>query len=128
LDGVLDAAFAGRIADVESELAKARAASTAPGTLISAALRHVSQLHRARLALDRRAPIEDAVRTVCGQNFRRRPLVEAALKSWSSERFERAMLRIAEAVFTARVHANVAAPLVEKLFFDLAVEARTQKK
>src|SRR5262249_14961262 len=52
LDALLDAAFAGDPRALETEWVKARAAATAPGTIISAALRHLGQMHKAKLALD----------------------------------------------------------------------------
>jgi DNA polymerase-3 subunit delta len=126
-DTMLDAALAGRLNEVGSEFAKACVAGTAPSSLISAALRHVSQLHRARLMLDARSPLDQAAETVCGKNFRRKPMIETILKSWTADRLEAAMQRLAEAVFATRLQANLAEPIVEKALLDLAVEARRKK-
>src|SRR5712672_3174654 len=52
LDGVIDAAFAGRTGDVEFQFAKACIGGTSPGTIISGSLRHVATLHKARLAVE----------------------------------------------------------------------------
>src|SRR5271165_3090244 len=52
LDELVDAAFAGRTGELEAQLDKARTAATAPSTIVSAALRQVAQLHKARLAMD----------------------------------------------------------------------------
>ena len=52
LDGVIDAAFAGKTAEVETEFAKARAGGSSPAAIISAAIRHVANLHKMRLAVD----------------------------------------------------------------------------
>src|SRR6266545_5606902 len=52
LDALLDAAFAGRTADVEFQFAKARTAGTTPSAILAAAIRHVASLHRARLTID----------------------------------------------------------------------------
>ena len=60
LDGVVDAAFAGRTAEVETQFGKARTAGTAPGTIVSTALRQVAQLHRARLAVEEGASVGEA--------------------------------------------------------------------
>jgi DNA polymerase-3 subunit delta len=103
LDGIVDAAFAGRMPEVESEFAKARIAGTAPGTIISAALRQVAQLHKARLAVEAGAGIDEAMNGARPPvHFTRRPLVEAALKAWSAPRLERAMQQLAEAAFETR--------------------------
>ena len=74
LDGVVDAAFAGRMPEVEAEFAKARVAGTAPGTILSAALRQVAQLHRARLAVEAGATIEQTMDSARPPvHFTRRP-------------------------------------------------------
>ncbi len=52
LDGVLDAAFAGKTADVDTEFGKARADGSSPAAIISAAIRHVANLHKMRLAVE----------------------------------------------------------------------------
>ena len=52
LDAIVDAAFAGRPPEAEAQFSKALAAGTSSGTIMSWALRHVTQLHRARLAVD----------------------------------------------------------------------------
>src|SRR5262249_55535957 len=52
LDGLIDAAFAGRTGELEVQFGKARTAGTSPGTIVSTALRQVMQLHRARLAVE----------------------------------------------------------------------------
>ena len=52
LDGVIDAAFAGRPADVETEFGKARAGGSSPAAIVSAAIRQVANLHKMKLAVD----------------------------------------------------------------------------
>src|SRR5215470_8829085 len=75
LDGAVDAAFAGRAAEVEAQFAKARAAGTYPGVIVSAALRQVAQLHRARLAVESGASVGEAVGSAMpGLHFRRKSL------------------------------------------------------
>src|SRR3569833_517251 len=49
LDGVLDAAFVGKTADVDAEFGKARADGSSPAEMIAAALRHVAYMHKMRL-------------------------------------------------------------------------------
>ena len=60
LDGLVDAAFAGRTGELEVQFGKARTAGTAPGTIVSAALRQVAQLHKARLAVEDGASVGEA--------------------------------------------------------------------
>src|SRR4029079_10145126 len=52
LDAVVDASFTGQAAEAEAQLSKAFSAGTSGGSILSAALRHVAQLHKARVALD----------------------------------------------------------------------------
>src|SRR5215831_8759961 len=94
LDALLDAAFAGKTADVEFQFAKARTAGTAPGAILSAALRHVGVLHRARLAIEGGEPFQrvaDGLRV----HFSRKEQVEIALRAWTAARLVRAMTQLA---------------------------------
>src|SRR5437764_731332 len=52
LDELIDAAFAGRTGEIEIQFGKERTSGTAPGAILSAALRHVAQLHSARPSVD----------------------------------------------------------------------------
>ncbi|MDI1343778.1 MAG: DNA polymerase III subunit delta, partial [Pseudolabrys sp.] len=52
LDGVIDAAFAGKTTDVEPEFTHARAGGSSPAAIISAAIRQVANLHKMKLAVD----------------------------------------------------------------------------
>jgi DNA polymerase-3 subunit delta len=52
LDPIVDGAFAGQPAAVETEFAKALVAGTYPGLVISAAQRQVAALHKAALAME----------------------------------------------------------------------------
>jgi DNA polymerase-3 subunit delta len=52
LDNVVDATFAGRVADVEAGFFRARDAGIAPGRVVTAAISQVGQLHRALLSLE----------------------------------------------------------------------------
>ena len=103
LDGAVDAAFAGRMGDVEAQFAKARAAGTYPGVIVGAALRQVAQLHRARLAIEDGASIDEVMSsTMRGMHFRRERLVKTALSAWTAVRLERIMARLAEASLETR--------------------------
>src|SRR4029077_18271933 len=91
-DGWTDAAFGGRTRELEAQFGKVRTAGTSPGTILSAALRHVAQLHRAGLAIDQGASVNGAAGGIQPfVHFNRKPLVESALRAWSSARLQRAM-------------------------------------
>ncbi len=116
LDTIVDAAFAGRSAEVEAQFARAGAAGIAPGGVISVALAQVAQLHRSRIAMDAgSSPAEAADQVVSKAQFRRRPAVEAALKSWTSGRLEQAMAQLADAALEIRRLTGPAAALADPI-------------
>lgn len=131
LDAIVDAAFTGRPADVGTQWARARAAGTAPGRVLSAALREAGQLHRARLAVEAGEPLGAAADTiVSAAQFRRRPAVETALKLWTAARLERLMDQLAAATLEQRrlsgPSASLADALAERALLRLAVAAGRQ--
>jgi DNA polymerase-3 subunit delta len=125
LDGAVDAAFAGRPGEAETQFAKARAAGTYPGVIVGAALRQVAQLHRARLAVEGGASVGDAIASAMpGLHFRRKPLVEAAVSVWTAARLERIMAQFAEASLEARRRPALAEAVAERALMAVAVMAR----
>ena len=125
LDGAVDAAFAGRTAEVETQFAKARAAGTYPGVIVGAALRQVAQLHRARLAVEGGASIDEAIASVLpGLHFRRKPLVEAAVSAWTAARLGRMMAQFAEASLDTRRRPELAEEVAQRALMNAAVMAR----
>src|SRR5712691_1266464 len=126
VDGLVDAAFAGRPGELEVELRKARTAGTAAGTVLSAALRQVAQLHKARLLIEDGASVGDATGGMF-VHFSRRSAVEAALRSWTSARLERAMAQLAEATLEARRQSALADVIAPRTLLALAVNARRKE-
>ena len=125
LDGLIDAAFAGRTGELEAQFGKARTAGTAPGTIVSGALRQVAQLHKARLAVEEGASVSEAAGGIQPfLHFSRKAAVEAALKSWTSARLERAMAQLAEAALEARRQSTMAEAIAQRALLALAVNAR----
>jgi DNA polymerase-3 subunit delta len=128
LDGLIDAAFAGRTSELETQLGKARTAGTAPGTIVSAALRQVAQLHKARLAVEEGVSVDEAAGAIQPfVHFSRKPLVEAALRAWTSARLERAMAQLADAALEARRQAGMAEAIAQRTLLSLAVNARRKE-
>jgi DNA polymerase-3 subunit delta len=129
LDAVVDAAFAGRPPDTEAQFSKAISAGTAPGTILSWTLRYVTQLHKARLALDAGEDTFTAMRSFIPPiHFRREQMVQAALKSWTAPRLERAMEQLAETTLGARRTAALADALAQRAMLSLAVSARQRTR
>lgn len=128
LDGLIDAAFAGRTSELEVQFGKARTAGTAPGTIVSAALRQVAQLHKARLSVEEGISIGDAVQGIQPfVHFSRKAAVEAALKTWTSARLERAMAELAEAALEARRQSAMAELIAQRALLELAIKARRKE-
>jgi DNA polymerase-3 subunit delta len=125
LDAVMDAAFAGEPGELETQLAKVRTAGTAASTIMSAALRQIFQLHRARLGVERGMSVSDAASAMQPfLHFSRRPAVEKALNSWTSARLERAMTRLAQAALQTRQQSAIAQVTSERALLELALQAR----
>jgi DNA polymerase-3 subunit delta len=125
LDALIDAAFAGRTADVETQFDKARTAGTFPGAIMSAALRQAIQLHKARLAIDDGGSIDRALYSfVPPVHFRRKSLVEAALSTWSAPRLEKIIAQFAEAALETRRRAALAEAIAERALLSVAMTAR----
>jgi DNA polymerase III subunit delta len=126
LDDMVDAAFAGKPAAVETELAKARAAGTSVGSILFAAQRQVAQLHKWRSAAGdgARINVEALMPPV---HFSRKAAVESALRSWTAERLLRAMSQLADTALESRRQSALADTIVQRALLSIAVNARRKE-
>jgi DNA polymerase-3 subunit delta len=125
LDGVLDAAFAGRTADVEVEFDKARGSVGNAGAVVSSAIRHAASLHKMRLAIDDGDSTDTAMmRGSPPVHFKRKPLVEVALRAWNAPRLARAMEQLAETLLETRRQPGLADVVAQRALLSIAVTAR----
>ncbi|MGH6994309.1 MAG: DNA polymerase III subunit delta [Stellaceae bacterium] len=128
LDGVIDAAFAGRTSEVESEFAKARAGGASPAAILSAAIRQVASLHKMRLAVDAGDSADFAMKRAGPPvHFTREKRVGEALRSWTAARLARAMAQLAEASLDARRNAALAETIAQRTLLSIAVSARRRE-
>jgi DNA polymerase-3 subunit delta len=127
LDEIVDAAFAGKAAELEILLAKARSAGTAAGSIFFAAQRQVAQLHKWRTAIEEGARFSIDAAVPPGQ-FRRKGAIEAALRSWNTARLAAAMAELAAAVLEARKNATLADVIAARALLVIAVRARQRAK
>ena len=128
LDGVLDAAFAGNTGDAETEFGKARAGGSTPAAIISAAIRHVANLHKIKLAVDAGDSVDFAMKRGAPPiHFTRDKLVGAALRTWTPARLLRAMAQLAEASLEARRNAPLAEAIAQRTLLAIAVSARRRE-
>jgi DNA polymerase-3 subunit delta len=121
LDALVDAAFAGNTAELESQFGKAQVAGTSPGSIVSAAQRQVAMLHRARLAMEDGRTLEEAVGWV---HFSREAAVKAALRMWTAARLERVMTQLADAALETRKQPAMADAIAQRALLAVAVAAR----
>jgi DNA polymerase-3 subunit delta len=125
LDGVIDAAFAGRPSEVDSEFSKARASGSSPAAIVSAAIRQVANLHKMKLAIEGGDSIEFAMkRGAPPVHFSRERQVGEALRAWSAPRLLRVMEQLAEASLEMRRNAPIAESIAQRTLLSLAVNAR----
>jgi DNA polymerase-3 subunit delta len=123
LDDIVDAAFAGRPADLETQFAKARTAGTSAGSILFAAQRQVAQLHKWKTAIEAGAGFSlDAVQPPL--HFRRKDLIGAALKTWSAARLATAMAELAEATLQSRRNTDLADTIAERALLAIAENGR----
>jgi len=124
LDELVDAAYAGRPPELEAQIAKARIAGTSVGSILFAAQRQLAQLHRWRVAIEAaggRFSVDSLVPPV---HFRRKEIVETALKQWNAARLAVAMTELADAVLATRRTPALADTIAERALLSLAVKAR----
>jgi len=123
LDEIVDAAFAGKAGELETQFAKARTAGTPSGSIFFAAQRQLAQLHRWRTAIEEGTGFSlDAA--LPPAQFRRRKAVEAALKLWNAARLSAAMAELADAALESRRNGELAGTIVERALLAIAVKAR----
>jgi DNA polymerase-3 subunit delta len=125
LDGVIDAAFAGRTAEVDSEFSKARASGSSPAAIISTAIRQVANLHKMKLAIEAGDSVEFAMKRAGPPvHFSRERQVGEALRAWTPPRLLRAMEQLAESALEMRRNAPIAEAIAQRALLSLAVNAR----
>lgn len=123
LEDIVDAAFAGKPAELETQLAKARIAGSSAGSILFNAQRQVAQLHKWRTAIEDGARFSlEAMQPPL--HFRRRRLVEAALKTWSAARLITVMAELAEAVLDSRRKPALADTIAERALLAIATNGR----
>ena len=125
LDPIIDNAFAGKPAELETAFAKAIAAGTNPNSIMFAAQRQASQLHKARLAIDEGQGADMAVeRAFPRLHFSRKDLIALALRNLSSERLSQSIMQIGEATLEVRRRSQLAETIAQRALMSIAVNAR----
>jgi len=128
LDGVVDAAFAGRPPELEINFAKARSSGVTASAIAIAASRQAAALHRLRLTVESGTPIRGAVEGAMPTiHFSRRDAVQAALAAWSAKRLERLIAQLGDTALDARKYSKLSYPIVQRALLSIAVSAKRKE-
>jgi DNA polymerase-3 subunit delta len=125
LDPIVDGAFAGNSAVVETEFTKAMNAGTYPGVIMSAAQRQAALLHKASLAMEDGAPASMVVESGFPRlHFSRKGPVEAALRNFTPARLLLIIDQLATAALDMRKQSTLAAVIAQRALLAIAANAR----
>lgn len=125
IDPIVDGAFAGNPAAVETEFAKAMVAGTYPGMIISAAQRQAAWLHKSAIAIAEGTPSSVVLDSGFPRlHFSRKPNVEAALRNFDAARLLLIIDQLATAALEARKQAALAAVIAQRALLAIAVNAK----
>jgi DNA polymerase-3 subunit delta len=125
IDPIVDGAFAGNPATVETEFAKAMVAGTYPGMIISAAQRQAAWLHKTALAVAEGTPVSTLLDSGFPRlHFSRKSNVETALRNFSATRLVSIIEQLAVAALEMRKQASLAAVIAQRTLLSIAVNAK----
>lgn len=125
LDEIADSALAGQSAEMASAFAKATGEGMRPDIVLGAVGRAMQSLHLMRLGVEAGGSVERAIEGARPAiHFRRKPLIEKALRNWSAARLEKALLNVDDALLAARRNAGLGPAIAERALFQLAAGAR----
>jgi DNA polymerase-3 subunit delta len=125
IDPIVDGAFAGNAAAVETEFAKAMVAGTYPGMIISAAQRQAAWLHKSALAVADGTPVSTLLDSGFPRlHFSRKSNVETALRNFNAARLLAIIEQLATAALEMRKQAALAAVIAQRALLSIAVNAK----
>lgn len=126
LDTALNAAFSGRLDQVDETVMQALSAGNDAGMLIGMASRYAVMLHRARLDVERGVPRETALEKATRKAFifPRKDALSAQFNVWSTEALARAIEVLGRALSDVRKDARLAEPIAIRAFWSIASAAR----
>jgi DNA polymerase-3 subunit delta len=126
MDSLIDAAFAGFAAEVESNFVKVQSSGTAASTIAGALVRQAASLHMLRLAVDSGVPVDDVLKRQ-GVHFSRTKAVQSALQAWTSRRLERLIGQLGDVSLEARRSSKLAYPMMERTLLMIARATRSRE-
>lgn len=124
VDDIVDAALTGDIQATDAALIRGLSGSGATFQILSGTMRQMQALHLMREAVEKGASTSSIVGAARPPiMFTRRGAVEKALSLWSTERVERALLRLQALVLATRRRPELAAAAIRQAMLGLAAEA-----
>ena len=123
VDPIVDGAFAGRPADVETAFMKALGSGVSSNGIMFAAQRQATALHRARLAIDDGEPVDLALKRM-RLHFSREASATAALRNLDAARLLSIVAQLAEATLEMRRRSALADAIAHRALMAIAVNAR----
>jgi DNA polymerase-3 subunit delta len=123
-DAVVDVAFAGDLAGLESGLRRLAAEGIAASSVLGVGLRHGLMLLPACLDVEAGRSASSVVETWRGLHFRRKPAIERQLQRWSPATLRRAIAVLQASVLETRRQADLDHAIVGKTLLDIARIAR----
>lgn len=125
LDEIADATFAGQPAEMAVAFAKATGEGMRADIVLGAVCRTAQTLHQMRLGVEAGGSVERAVEGARPAiHFRRKPLIEKALRNWSAARLEAALFALDDALLAARRNATLGPAIAERALLQVAGQAR----
>ncbi|GLK83495.1 DNA polymerase III subunit delta [Ancylobacter defluvii] len=125
LDEVVDSALAGLSAEAIEAYHKALGEGMRGDVILGLVARAAQGLHLMRLGIEAGGSVERAIDGARPAiHFRRKPLVEKALRGWTAARLEKALLAVDDALLAARRSAALGPVLAERALLQLAATAR----
>ncbi len=125
IDPIVDGAFAGNSAAVETEFAKAMTSGIYPGVIISAAQRQAAWLHKSALAVAEGTPLSTLLDSGFPRlHFSRRGNVETALRNFNAARLVAIIDQLATAALEMRKQPALAAVIAQRALLSIAANAK----
>ncbi|MGL4242952.1 MAG: DNA polymerase III subunit delta [Beijerinckiaceae bacterium] len=119
-DAVIDAAFLGRMEQLETEARRLFADGMDPGVLLGFALRHIFQLQAGRRLVDGGSSAAEAAKTL-RIHFRRERAFAEQLQRWQDVRLARAIQIMGEAALSVRRNAALGEAMAIRALWSVAL-------
>lgn len=125
-DALVDAAFTGDLAGLDAALRRGVTSAGEAGTVLGAAARHATWLHRTKLDLAQGGGLEAVLGGLArhGISFKRKGAIERQLRAATPEALGRAVIRLGEAVGQARRTPDLAQSLAGRALWSVALSLR----